>query len=254
VLWRRSVKVFAPSRKKLFRGVRNVSSYDICFMAHAKLLWMLTILTTFLAPSSAWAHNMYVFAEAEGATIHGEVYFRGGTPARNVGVTAFDPAGEQIGQTRTGQDGKFTLQAQSRCDHRLLVHTEDGHGAEFSVAADQLPNDLPVRRVSPDSSGEEPPADIVAPAKPDDSAATVGSAQLESILREVARLRKRVNDYQREMRRYHQQMRLRDVLGGVGWIMGIAGIAFYFLGLRQRRKEPALRESSAEGPQSQTGS
>ena len=39
----------------------------------------------------------------------------------------------------------------------------------------------------------------------------------------------------RELRQYEQRIRLRDVLGGIGYIVGMAGVAFYFLGVRRRQ-------------------
>ena len=88
---------------------------------------------------------MEVFATVEGKTIQGKANFHDGTPARNADVTAFDASGDKIGRTKTDDQGKFTLEARFRCDHRLLVDTNDGHGAEYTILAKSLPADLPPR-------------------------------------------------------------------------------------------------------------
>ena len=88
---------------------------------------------------------MEVFATVEGKTIQGKANFHDGTPARNADVKAFDPAGEEIGRTKTDDQGKFNLAARFRCDHRLLVDTGDGHGAEYTILAKAMPADLPLR-------------------------------------------------------------------------------------------------------------
>jgi hypothetical protein len=31
------------------------------------------------------------------------------------------------------------------------------------------------------------------------------------------------------------RLRVRDVLGGIGWLVGLAGIAYYYLGVRRKR-------------------
>jgi len=203
-----------------------------------KLLWIFIFLATPFCSSTAFAHKMYIFAEADGATIHGEVYCRGGTPVRSATVTAFDTAGGEIGQAQTDEQGLFTLQARFRCDHRLFVQTADGHGAEFLLQGNQLPADLPLRGEAPnapensDSPSENRPP-TVADEPGEEPEAASDSEQLESILRRIDQLQKRLSAYQTEIRHEQQRTQFRDVLGGIGWILGIAGIAFYLLALRR---------------------
>ncbi len=203
-----------------------------------KLLWILIFLATPFCSSTAFAHTMYLFAEADGATIRGEAYFRGGTPVRNATVTAFDPAGEEIGQAQTDEQGVLTLEARFRCDHRLCVQTADGHGAEFLLQGNQLPADLPLRGEAPNSSencgtGSEKRPPTAADEPGETPEAANDSEQLESILRRIDQLQERLSAYQNEIRQEQQRTRFRDLLGGIGWILGIAGIAFYLHALRR---------------------
>ena len=45
-----------------------------------------------------------------------------------------------------------------------------------------------------------------------------------------------------DLDRYKNELRLRDVLGGVGYILGIMGIVFYFLGVRRKEKRAAATD------------
>ncbi len=155
-------------------------------------------------PLPAFAHGIHVSAHVHDGAIHGKAQYSDDTPVRGATVTAFDGAGEKIGETTTNEKGEFSLEAKFRCDHRLLIETGDGHGQQYIVRATQLPRDLPPRGDAPVSaaSGEDP---------------------LEGIRHDLVRLRK--------------QLWLRDVLGGLGYILGIAGIAFYFLGVRRKQSE-----------------
>jgi len=162
-----------------------------------------------LLPTSALAHGVTVIAHAHGDSIHGEADYQGNIPVKNAKVTAFDPAGQEIGQTTTDEQGRFTLKARFRCDHRLLIDTGDGHGTEYTVPAAQLPKNLPTR-------GDAPAADH-------DS-----GDQLEV-------LHHKIDALQEQLDRHEQKVRLRDVLGGIGYILGLAGAAFYFLGGRRKR-------------------
>jgi nickel transport protein len=43
-------------------------------------------------------------------------------------------------------------------------------------------------------------------------------------------------ELRKEVARYENKVRLHDVLGGIGCILGFMGLAFYFLGVRRREK------------------
>ena len=218
------------------------------------LLSVVLPLVLLLCPSFAVAHSMYLFAQVDGATIQGKAYFRGNIPAQDMTVTAFDPAGEILAQTKTDQQGLFKLEAKFHCDYRLLVDTGDGHGAEFKVVVAQLPEDLPPRGATsdspekkddgPDSRKEQSPdadtadaSHVPAPPMPQD-------ARLKAILAEVKQLRKELGQFKairadigqlREgLADERQRMRIDGIVGGIGCILGIAGVVFYFLGVRRR--------------------
>ncbi len=194
----------------------------------------------------AEAHKLVVFAVVEDGTIRGEVYFRDGTPARSAAVTVAGPDDGPLGETTTDEQGKFTFPARFRCDHKLIADAGEGHRGEFTVAADELPEGLPSYRSSEARSGrlpgEGPPAasggDAPEATLPPDRQSVPGpdgenlKAEIEALGRQVAALR-------RDLDRYRSELRLQDVLGGVGYILGIMGLAFYFLGVRRKEKRAA---------------
>ena len=150
------------------------------------LPWAIT--AVLLNSATTLAHGVHVSAYFHDGAIHGEAHFPDDTPVRKATVTAFDPAGEEIGRTTTDEKGEFSLETKFRCDHRLLVDTGDGHGGEYTVRATELLGD-----------------------------------PLEDIRQKLDDLR--------------EQLWLRDVLGGLGYIVGITGIAFYFLGVRRKESK-----------------
>jgi len=153
-----------------------------------------------VCPAPALAHKINVFAYAEGRTITGSVYFSGGGKARNAEVKAFGPDGKLLGRTTTDVNGAFTFEAGVICDHTFVVETADGHIARYTVKAGEL-----------------------APAE--------GGPASSAAVRQIALLR-------RQLEEQEHKRQLRDVLGGIGYIFGDAGVAFYFLGRRRaaRRK------------------
>lgn len=159
------------------------------------------VLLLFAAPAEA--HRLKVFASAEGAAISGYAYFSGGGRARGTEVIAAGPDGTPVFQGVTGGEGEFAFQATRRMDHIIIVDGADGHRASFTLHADEIPAHLP--------AGAE--AAAIAP--------TPDAVLDEAIARQIRPLREQIEAYQDEIR-------LRDIIGGIGYIVGLAGLAFGF--------------------------
>lgn len=175
---------------------------------------------------TAAAHRLNVFAFADGANIRGEVYFTGGGPARSVRVVVLGPAGESLGDTLSGADGTFVVEARERVDHRIVADTGDGHQAQYVVRAGELPLSLP-ERTTQSAVGDRPP--ITARATP--PGPETPPAELEAMVdRAVGR---RLGTLSERLVALEQTIRWRDVLGGLGYIFGITGVACYMAARRR---------------------
>lgn len=98
-----------------------------------------------LCHAAAFAHNMRVFADVTGRTITGNAYMSGGGNPRNAQVIVLGPDGKQLGRTTTDEKGNFRFDATVRCDHTFVIDSGDGHRAECTVRAEELPKSLPGR-------------------------------------------------------------------------------------------------------------
>ncbi len=216
-------------------------------------LAVLAVLAGTWSAAPALAHKMVVFATGADHAIEGEAYFHGGEPARDVKITLLAPDDRVVGETTTDQEGKFRFPIQFRCDYRVIADAGAGHGAEYTVPADELPDDLPQPGGEPsEQAGATVPDehDAATPGESHDGAARAESpheplaapdaesrkAEIEAIGRQLAALR-------RDFDRYRNELRLREVLGGLGYILGIMGTAFYFLGVRRKEKRSTSRDS-----------
>jgi len=186
-------------------------------------------------PAPAHAHKLTLFAVVQGKTISGEAFFRGGSPVRSAPVIVLDARGTRLGEASTDEEGKFAFEPRWRCDHRLVLRAGEGHAAEFTIAADELPRTLPARE-SPDGKTladkpPVPPDPALADKPPVAPSAAIAelSERVEAVDRQVAELRK-------ELARYEDKVRLHDVLGGIGCILGFMGLSFYFLGVRRKER------------------
>ena len=191
-----------------------------------------------LCGGAAQAHKLKVFATGEGKAIAGYVYFPGGGRAKGVTVVALGPAGQKLGEATTNDQGEFTIEARFRCDHTLVAQTADGHKASYLVEAAELAGDLPaLGAASPATATPSEPA----PAEPP-TLLPAGDAQIEALVERA--VSKQVRPLREQLERYEEKVRLRDVIGGIGYIVGLAGLAFYFLGSSRRVAKDATHRSS----------
>ncbi len=181
----------------------------------ALLRGVLALLLAALPLQAALAHKIKVFATAEGRTIEGYVYFPGGGRGRNLQVLFLGPDGARLGETATDADGRFRYEAASAVDHRMVVDSGDGHRGEYVVSAAELGG-------APPAGAGAAPATAAARNAPEAPAGTADAALEQLVDRAVAR---HVRPLREQLEAYEEKVRLHDVLGGLGWILGLFGLA-----------------------------
>jgi len=211
--------------------------------------WLAAAAAALLPCAPARAHSIRIFAQAEGRKIAGEVYFAGGGRGAHLTVTVRGPAGELLGKTTTDANGNFVFVPTRRCNHTFLVVSGDGHRASYPLEADLLPPDLPRGdggAHQPSASGPVP-AETAAPATAPAGERKTALASDEKITRVVLASDEQIARIVRsavrlELDKYKGEVRLRDVLAGLGWIAGLAGAAMYVLSRRRGGRDGAGRQ------------
>ena len=161
-----------------------------------------------LGAAPAFAHKIKLFATAEGMVVSGYAYFSGGARAQGADIAAH--VGEQqVFSGKTDDQGTFRFTATEAADHRLTVDSGDGHTAGFTIKAEEL--------------GRPAVAPTAEPATDDGRLAALIE---QAVARQIRPLREQLDAFQ-------ESARLRDALGGLGFIIGLGGLAY---GLDQRRR------------------
>jgi nickel transport protein len=176
-------------------------------------------------PFTVMAHKIKVFATAQGDTITGYAYLSGGVRVKDAAVRIMAADDTLLGETVTDSSGSFLFQTKDPLDHRIIVDAGGGHVAEFTVKASELTGLTPSSTASP-----AVPVDDKPPSRSEEITLSTTGLQAvmdKAVARQLRPLREQLDAYQAELR-------WRDVLGGIGYIIGIAGVAFYFLGRRQQ--------------------
>jgi nickel transport protein len=186
-----------------------------------------------LCPTSAYAHKLYVFPDSiEGATIHGRAYFPGDVPAQHSDVIVRDASGRELGRSKTDDNGKFTFTAREHVDLYLVAETPDGHVGTYTIHAAELPDSL-LAGGPPAGSGAQ-----VASQATDHAGVPAAAAreepELASVRDRLAELSTQIQLLRRQASESDERLRFRDILGGIGFILGLAGVAFYMKARRGR--------------------
>ena len=198
--------------------------------------------------AAAEAHGIKVFASVEDGQICGEAYFVGGGNPRDVDVRLLGPAGNVLARTRTDDKGVFRFTPAVRCDMKIVVETGDGHLAEFAIASADLPESLPALASAPAAgAASAPSAPAAAPAasapagKAGHSAAPpagVDAAELQRLVRQAVR---------RELDAHERNVNLREIVGGIGYIVGVMGLVALLKRRKGGRERPGTGQDQPRG-------
>jgi nickel transport protein len=171
----------------------------------------------------ALAHQLRVFAFADGARITGSAYFAGGGAATGARIEVRDDSGALLAELTPDATGHFAYLAQAAIDHRILAISGDGHRAEWRVAADELIGAPRVAAEQPESALDVPTAQTAPAATP--LQAGLDPALEAAIERAVAR---QIRPLREQLIAAEERTRLRDILGGFGYILGLTGLALWW--------------------------
>lgn len=177
------------------------------------------------ASGEAMAHRLNVFAAYDGTRVAGEAYFSGGTRAQGIAVRAVGPGDKVLAEVHTDAEGNFAFPELPEAAVEIVADAADGHIARFrlTVAGIGAAPGMGAATAAPSGRG-------TSTADPLPSASSVVLEQ--TVDRAIAR---RIAPLQRQIAQYESRIRLHDILGGIGYLIGIAGIAFWWLARREGR-------------------
>lgn len=170
------------------------------------------LLCVLIFSSSLSAHDLRLVVAVEGKEITGLLSYQGGEPAAGTVVQFIDPRDKIVAEVMADAEGRFRHPVSERCDYLIRARTIDLHHAEATVKGEQLPSDLP------------PMADPIA-TPPSETKQTDEQFKREIQL-ELKLLREQLD-------RVESSIGLRDIVGGIGFIVGILGLLLF---LRQRTR------------------
>ncbi len=191
--------------------------------------------------SDAWAHRINVIAMVEGDTIVVEGYLSGGAKVADMPVEVFDASGKKVLEGRTDAKGVYSFKLSDlpnvQGDLRILLRGGMGHEAEYILPASELPgSSLPQAPTPPPEKKETGASAKHSRTAEANDLEVVKSAVSQAVEEKIEPLVKMLGNQQKLI--LEQQIKgptIAEIVGGIGWILGIVGIAAYFMS--RNRKE-----------------
>lgn len=217
--------------------------------------WIHSIVTIifllFWVAEFAYAHKINVFAWVEGDRIQVDAYFTKSAKVMNTAVKILDLRGNLLLEGKTDQQGQYTFTVKELVGLppdglHVVVEADQGHRGEYTLTKSDFPEGSLTQTVhtqSLDRISEKNVHEATATPSPrigsqSQGAQDLNAQQLSKILGEVidARLEpisKTLTAQQKllvEMRENNPS--ITEIVGGIGWIVGLFGVAGYLMGRR----------------------
>ena len=169
------------------------------------------------------AHRLKVFASGLADRITGYGYFTGGARAAGAEIVLATLGGDIIARDTTDQEGAFQFTVTLRQDYQVTMDTGDGHIATFIISATELADTLPM--ATPEIGRDHP---VPAPSA---AVSSIDQAALAGLIEQA--VAKQITPLRTQLDAYEAKIRLHDLLGGIGWIVGLCGLGAFWM--RRRR-------------------
>jgi nickel transport protein len=189
------------------------------------IVWAVMLGVSFFLPSDAGAHRVNIFAWVEGDTVLVECKYPDGREVYEGVIRVLDSAGKELLNGKTNTKGEFSFKVPKQDDLTIVLEAGMGHRADWPLSK----QDLAPAGESAVSSAPAPKAEAPPPAAKESApgAASPLPAGIDQAIEKA--LDKKLAPVLRMLAEMHEQkVRLTDVLGGIGYIIGLVGVAAYF--------------------------
>ncbi len=170
----------------------------------------------FSLSTDANAHKVSTYAYREGDKIFGECYFVDGSPCKNSKVEIYDAKGNKIFETTTDEKGKYSFTIKEKGTLRIVISAGEGHKAEYKLegirekiekkeAIDNVSLKKEIQSTTPQQSIDKEEIRKIIDETLD--------SKLQGLRMEIMDLRKQMD-----------KVTLKDVIGGIGYILGVWAI------------------------------
>lgn len=187
-------------------------------------LFIVLLVGTFVSISApARAHKVTIFAWVEGDRVFSESKFSGGRKAIRAKITVFDRDGTQLLEGKTDEKGEFSFRIPRLTDLRIVLNAGTGHRAEWKITESEIRQ----------AGYQEETQEVATPRQVlnnlglrKEEIQELIDESLESKLTPIVKMLSEMQT---------RGPSVTEVIGGIGYIVGLMGVALYFLNRRKKK-------------------
>jgi nickel transport protein len=207
--------------------------YFIRSLPHLAAAGFLALMLMSAGP--AYGHKVSIFAWIESGTVHTESKFSGGKKVKGGKIEAFDHQGRSVHTGTTNDDGYhgFAVPAGAK-ELKIVLTAGMGHTNHWTIRAEELGA---AETGDSTTTSQDPPTTVSSsvPSGRDLSSNSLDAQSIETIVeraleRKLAPIRSQLAE---------QRWGLRDILAGLGYILGLMGLASY---VHYRKQTPGPKD------------
>lgn len=190
------------------------------------VLVVLSAVFVMLSPQQQlFAHKVNIYAYLSDGIVHSESYFADGSRCKNCTVEVFEKkTGKSLLEGKTDENGKFSFKAPPVDSLKLVLKAGAGHQGVYYLLIDKkLLVDKPQKTMGAQDKYDDKTLAVVkekclSPAEVKMVVDEAVEAKLQPFISRLAMIEESAN-----------KAGTREIIGGIGYIIGIAGIILYFI-------------------------
>ncbi|MDL1984432.1 MAG: hypothetical protein LWX54_09650 [Deltaproteobacteria bacterium] len=200
------------------------------------------IIFVILFDMPAFAHKVSIFAWVEDDTVYTRSKFSKGKRVKNSPVIVFDSDGNKLLEGKTDENGEFSFKIPKQSALKVVLKASMGHMAEWKI---------PFEEINPEavSNNSKPESDIKNSYETSSRSQTINSGTDLSALSESHGISKqeikKLIDKSLDKKlspimnmladSYGGGPSLTEIIGGIGYIFGLIGVAMYFTSRKKKK-------------------
>ena len=218
--------------------MKNLRPFSGLKLKTAQTLFMVLLsVTLFLFPPPVFAHKVSIFAWVEGDMVYTQSNFFGGKKIQNASIDVFDASGKRLIQGKTDHNGEFSFKAPVKAALKIVVSAGMGHQAAWNLKPSDF-DTIEQDASHPDTASSQAKNHLhssISQAEalsPPTVPAGITSDEINGIVEKA--LDKKLSPVLKMLSELRNQgPSMRDILGGIGYIIGLVGLVAY---MGSRRK------------------
>ncbi|HDH53089.1 MAG TPA: hypothetical protein ENH24_01225 [Nitrospirae bacterium] len=168
--------------------------------------------------------------------VFSEGYFADGTRSRNSLIEVIDTkTGKKLLEGKTDNDGKFSFKIPKATSLKLILHASMGHQNDYTLDEEEVREAIGVSKAEDREQITESSPRLSEPTSPLPATSEVSSSEIEAIVgKAIDSKLQPVIRILLKLQENSEKPGITEILGGIGYIMGLMGIVMYFKSRRRK--------------------